>query len=448
MRGRGIAAFLAGMGTGYLTANEKKKDRERQAKIDQITFDKADREKQAYEERDALKQKLKAVPTTTNTSQRELSTDDVRGMTGGSADPMAPDYVSDEAAAHYKANVTGPDQVKSNASAYAQMGVGDGLKGQEVAAKDGKLEVTDPSKTKDIPAWKIMEQKAKIKIQSGIPEEEQLGFAGIAMAATEKSKAMMKAIAAAEKDPAKMLEVASSWDNDDFKYTDLRLVEPAEKDGVYKVMGMANGKEELVRNYDPKLFIPGMTIGDAIYKDVERLVQPQELFKVKRQQMLDERAAEKEARDAKKDNLDLAGKEIVNGINTKKLANADTEIALSNQKDRAAIAASGESAATSRYNRETGADKLPADVKTAMWYEKATPDQKAAFDAVKSKDPTVKITADALGGATIASGNEIYQMDRQGNIKPIVLPKPGAKPPAAAPAAPPKNRPPLSSFGK
>lgn len=446
MSARGIASFVAGIGTGYLNAEQKKKEEERQARRDKIeeqnaalALKRAEREEAKYKEEQALRDEIKAIPTTTNPTRREMTTDDVRSMTGGSADPAAPNFVSDEAAAHYKANVTGPEQIKSNAAAFAQMGVGDGLKGQDVAMRNGKMEVADPSKEQKVPVWKRMSQVAETKINSGIPEQEQLGYAALAQAETLKAKEMNRAIREgyAKSGAAGVLEAASKWDNEDFPFTDLRLENPKQEGGVYTLYGKKDGQETVVSKYDPKKFTAGMTIDDAILQHAEMLTKPEKLFEFRRQQILDARAAAK-------DEADIKGKQLNNEITGKKLANADTEIALSNQKARADINQSNEAAKTSRYNRETGGDKLPADVKTALWYEKATPQQREAFDAVKAKDPTVKITADALGGATITTGTEIYQLDRQGNIKPIVLPKPGAKTSAAAPAAPPKNRPPLT----
>lgn len=68
----GLAAFVAGMGTGYLRAEDKKLERERQDKLDKITFDRADRERRDDIEQQDLKQALAtaaAQPQMVDTAQ-------------------------------------------------------------------------------------------------------------------------------------------------------------------------------------------------------------------------------------------------------------------------------------------------------------------------------------------------------------------------------------------
>ena len=69
-------AFLAGLGTGYLNQTEKEKERERQAKLDQITFDKADRDTEQYKKDKADKANLAAAfkPATVNEQAATLDT--------------------------------------------------------------------------------------------------------------------------------------------------------------------------------------------------------------------------------------------------------------------------------------------------------------------------------------------------------------------------------------
>lgn len=73
---RSAIAFLAGLGTGYLNQTEKEKDRDRQAKIDQITFDNADRATEQYNTAKKDKANLAAAfkPATVNDQTATLDT--------------------------------------------------------------------------------------------------------------------------------------------------------------------------------------------------------------------------------------------------------------------------------------------------------------------------------------------------------------------------------------
>ncbi len=57
----GLAAFVAGMGTGYLQRKDKERDQERQDRMDKIVLDRADRERRDDEESQALKADMKGA---------------------------------------------------------------------------------------------------------------------------------------------------------------------------------------------------------------------------------------------------------------------------------------------------------------------------------------------------------------------------------------------------
>lgn len=74
--GGAAIAFLSGLGAGYLSQTEKNKDRERQTKLDQVTFDRADRETETYnrekKDRDALREA--GTPVKVNSNAAMLGT--------------------------------------------------------------------------------------------------------------------------------------------------------------------------------------------------------------------------------------------------------------------------------------------------------------------------------------------------------------------------------------
>lgn len=75
---RSAIAFLAGLGTGYLNQTEKEKERQRQDKLDQITFDNADRATEQFNTAKKDKANLAAAfkPATVN---EQAATSDISG---------------------------------------------------------------------------------------------------------------------------------------------------------------------------------------------------------------------------------------------------------------------------------------------------------------------------------------------------------------------------------
>ena len=55
---KGALAFIAGLGSGYLNQQQREEDQARRDKIDKISLDRADREKQEYDDKQALKAKI------------------------------------------------------------------------------------------------------------------------------------------------------------------------------------------------------------------------------------------------------------------------------------------------------------------------------------------------------------------------------------------------------
>lgn len=273
-RNNGLIAFLGGLGTGYLQGEKEKKDRDRQAKMDQIALDDAARKKEEYEANKAMDEKVKALPTSTYGDKRAMSTDDVRAMMGGSTNEADANYVSEEAAMHYLDNNTGVGQVQANAASIAQQGVGTGLNGMKaIAGADGGVQIADPASEKAIPLWKRLEQEGSMRISSGDSKQAALGFQALQNAQLVKAKEMKEGMtkANATGGAVGLMEYMSNWDNEDFPVTGIRL------EGN-KVFGTVEGKEKMIR----ELQIPeGMTADDALYTEAMGLVDPDKMLQNK-----------------------------------------------------------------------------------------------------------------------------------------------------------------------
>lgn len=75
----GLAAFIAGMGTGYFQRKDKEADRERQDRMDQIALDQAARAKRDDDENQAFKADMKAAGTEQQVDQTSRMVKDADG---------------------------------------------------------------------------------------------------------------------------------------------------------------------------------------------------------------------------------------------------------------------------------------------------------------------------------------------------------------------------------
>ena len=120
---RSAIAFLAGLGTGYLNQTEKEKDRERQAKIDQITFDKADRDTEQYNKDKTDKANLAAAfkPATVN---EQAATSDISGkpVLYENADVAQSDYRQARAMAENGTPEAAPATINAPKPSFATAG--------------------------------------------------------------------------------------------------------------------------------------------------------------------------------------------------------------------------------------------------------------------------------------------------------------------------------------
>jgi hypothetical protein len=88
--GQGLAAFIAGAGTGYLKSRERAEEKARQNKLDQITFDRADREKTDAEKKAKYEADLADAGKARATE--DMSTVDIKKDDEGNDMPAVPQY--------------------------------------------------------------------------------------------------------------------------------------------------------------------------------------------------------------------------------------------------------------------------------------------------------------------------------------------------------------------
>lgn len=427
MKGRGLASFAAGFGTGFLQTKEKERERKRQDEIDrqaaelrEIQINQAKRQEEREIKVDKLNDEIAAIPSETYGTKRDMTGDDVRTMVGGSDDPNAENYVSEEATSHYLKNNTGAEQVKNNAAYYAQEGISKNFDGMKPVQEGEKVSLADPSSAKKREPWKIMEQAAQKRIASGIPEQMNLGYAAIAQATTMKSQAIRDGLMKVMQKPgdkvANLLEFASNWDNDDFPVTDLR-VEKVD-DNTTKVFGIVGGQEKMVRQYDMTKMPKGMTVEDAIFGELMVMSDPSKMFDYQKEQLTMRREDETRDLQLQKLKLDIdAGKITLESLPKETQLKLQALQANINQSNAATEKSKEE---TNNLKTNAGLTKLPASVQEAMWYQSATPEQKLVFD--KLQDKTAKITADGTGGYMITQKDGNYRMDRAGNVKKVNMP--------------------------
>lgn len=321
MSARGIASFVAGFGTGYLNSKQKAYEREREEKKDKDAAEERalrmkglEREDKKAQRTEDLEADIASIPSKTYKNKTTMTSDELRAMTGGSANPADQNYVSDEATKTYNENNTGAAQVNSNAAYFAKAGVSKGL-GDKVAVDDasGETKLAKADEGVERKPWKILEEQAKKRMASGIPEQMQLANAALAMAATQKADAMKTGVQKAMAEPGdratNLLKFASNWPNEDFEYTDMRLDksgDPLNPKLYAKVDG--KGEEVLLRDYATIKRPKGMTVEDAMVLELQGMIDPNKMFENMREnykyQREDDRNAITDKRNEVKDKQD------------------------------------------------------------------------------------------------------------------------------------------------
>jgi hypothetical protein len=310
MSGKGLAAFVAGFGTGYLNNREKEEERKREERKEKraeqeqaLRMRELERQDKEAERVSDLNEEISAIPKETYGVKRDMGAEDVRAMVGGSSDAGADNYVSDEAAQHYMQNNTGADQVAGNAAYFAKEGVGS-LNGMKPVQGEDGVKLADPATAKARPAWRVLEEGARKRIGSGVPQQEQLGYQALAYAQTIKSQEARDGAAKAYQQDGLdgVMKFMSEWDNEDYPVTNVRMdageggYDPASKKGVVKFLGEISGKTITLKEYDLSKMPEGSTLEDAVMNDVQALTDPKTMFDMRRQQLMMRREDSKDNR--------------------------------------------------------------------------------------------------------------------------------------------------------
>lgn len=428
---RNLASLIAGFGTGYFTSEKQKRDEERQAKLDKIQEQQAEREQLRFEteqkdrENKALtEQKMREAAMPTNASKTNL---DAAGLQQAmpkvfaEADPTNPSdtMTGEEKAKTFLENST-PEQRLNNASFYAQQGV-TALGDKKIVQGDqGQIATVDPKQDKQKPRYKILEDQAHILIQSGKPENISTGNQMIMQSAMIKSdEYKQKILAARQEGLDALLALAHGHDNDELPIQDPK-VEPT-ADGKSKVTWKsASTGKEMSQVLDPKNGLVEDQIAQYLYSlstpeanmnyIINKVAQDRDNRKEDRDQKVTDKNIEKIDKDMKKTDIELKY------LPQEKQANIN--------QSNAATEASRASTKKTKEEMKSGDDKLPASVKEAIWYKDATPEQKAAFDKINTKSGGgLKVTNDqANGGFLITTDSQVFQMDDKGGTKEVKLP--------------------------
>ena len=467
-----FAAFAAGFGTSYIQSQKNKREQDRQDKIDAREQTRFDQDQKKIAETDALNDQIKALPTETYGTSNKMGLDEARAALGGVKTANDAGYkeeaggnniITDEAAQHYVDNVASPKQINTNAASIAgQMGVTNPL-ADKTAFKDasGEVKLGDNATAQAVPDYEHLEQAAKIRIRSTDPAQQTLGYQALAEASRRKSEEMTKGVIASYQ--TKGIDGVAEYmgKHSGVPMTDIRIEKPAGGydanggAGTYNVYGKINGEERLIKTYDMNQY-KGKSIDDVILGEAQQAIEPSKFFEYQRRNWTDQKEAVKEERqnkreDAKDDrektsfDLDVAGKKISNEIAEKtkdakikapSIANQAAEVGIS--KDKQAIA---KSKAEIDLIKAGGGKEMPADVKSALWYEKATPEQRKAYKDVKGNSDSVKVVNDATNGGFIVTkaDGSIYKIDDKGVTSKVSMPDESTNK---------KDRPPLDVFNK
>ena len=183
--GTGLASFIAGMGTGYFSAKDKQAERDRQARMDKIVTDRADREARDDQEAQNIKQELGAAAT-----QPKVA--DTAAVPADGVGPVAPEDsperyqvgnasfgTAPEASAAAAAGAKSPDQVNAAmAGVFRKYGQVDKAMSLEASTKQAKVADLQLKDAESAAKHKEFAQAAFQSLQQG-------GTQGFAKFATE-----------------------------------------------------------------------------------------------------------------------------------------------------------------------------------------------------------------------------------------------------------------------
>ena len=240
-----VLAFAAGLASGMLTSQKQKSEDERQAKMDKIVQDKADRDTQDYNDKAAIEKQISGVATTDNKSATALTADDLMAA--------RPDLFQDkETAQNFIDNQAATNEQKAGViSDYAKMGLpvqqptpldapidgsqpdaptnaptdSDGIatqvasqgispNGRQIAATKDGLVSQDADQTTQRKPWQILQDKSSIYLASGKPEYQDAAIKTLQYSQQLKSDDYKNQIVAArQKGLDGLLDLMHNHDN-------------------------------------------------------------------------------------------------------------------------------------------------------------------------------------------------------------------------------------------
>lgn len=439
MKGRGIAALIAGFGTGYLTGERLKEEQARQAKKD-----KADEEDRQLRNADikmrqdeAAAQKSREADALSGfESASKMKVGELRNEQGAIDNSEAAWQERIANTPDNEGNLPTAEVAAATAPIYAQEAAKKGSeKWLSSSAADAILGEVKPTSRGDI---KRTEAAAMAK----------LGINGLPQSMALKEKADELDIKDLQ---TKILSATSVEElNDNYKIFpdgyDLKSEADPETGRLKYWYESDSGKKHFPDKAMPQDF--------ADFEEMKKFASafvsgnPEYIMQQYENSRKTKREDKKDAREEKVSNAQLEKyqQEIDKGAIELKSLPESIQLELKSKKANiaqsyAAAENSRASASKTKAESKSGAtnDKLPNSVREALWYQEATPEQQKAFDSMNDKSP--KVTSDGMGGFIINNKEGMYRMDGGGALSKLKLPD------GTAPEIP-KNRPPLSSFNK
>jgi len=427
---RGLAALLAGFGTGYLTQTQRNKDEERRVekeKRDQESHEMAVKSNQmAIERQEKMNAQDAAVEEGLDEAAQMRVGQGVRTKTG--------------------------EQIDTSEDAWKQRAIEQGA--DEATASEAAKVYAQKSGEKGAENW----MNNSLDFGKGVRTTSQADIVraqGLALSKGNRQDRMSALDLNAKADKldiddlkariAKGTPESLATDYDEVFPDGFTLKFKTEPDG--SLLKYAENPEGKI--YHPEKFADLNQFKQSLIAMIDKDPATIQAYWDKSREL--ERANRKEARETKLTDAQLAKYEQDIKEGKIKLESLPESIRLDLSAKRANIAQSQAATESSRASTEktreetkitksTGSGKeLPTSVREALWYQNASPDQKAAFDKMNDKSP--KVTSDGFGGFIINKADGMYKMDEDGNVRKLNIPKDGDK-------TPPANRPPLSSFGK
>ncbi|MFA6039908.1 MAG: hypothetical protein WC733_00210 [Methylophilus sp.] len=423
-KGNGLAALIAGFGTGYLNGQQQKRknaqeDEDRALRNKEIKDRQAERDAQQQREADVMAGLDKASNMKVGELRNEQGVVDNSEAAWRERLAANPDN---------EGNLPTQEVIDQTAPIYARE-----------AAKKG----SEQWLSSDAPNAVMGEVKPTTKadiVRTQADAISKLGITGLAKSMELRDKADDLDLNDLKTRIANGTPESLSKDYDEIFPDGLTLGFDQGEDGkLYKYTTDADGNKSNWQVFnDLNHFKEQLMV--MVDKDPDAIKQ---YWKESRAQD----AANKKAADESKMN-DLKYKELNQKIKTGEieLKNLPEKTRLEFAAKKAQIDSSNASAENSRASAKEktsgsgGAkdDKLPTKVREAMWYKDASKDQKEAFDQLNIANDT-KVTSDGLGGYMVNKPDGIYKVDAKGNVSEVPL---GKKKPV------PTDRPPLSAFDK